>query len=311
MDSTEALGANSSVSENNIAKKLESREFIITVEVHPPRGHLVSKTFNSIKVLLEKVHVDAFNTTDIPLAQARLSATAMSSLLSSYFSVDTIMHVATRYRNVLSLQSDLLGAHALGVNNVFVFMGDPPSMGDYPGASSLSDVTSSQLISLISDMNKGISLGGAPLNQPTEFTVGCAINLQADDMDQELESLKRKVDAGAQFILSQVVFDSDPVEKVAELTKGFPIPLILGILPLRSYKHASFLNKSVPGMSVSEDILNRLNNAHGDASMEGVRIAQEALNKTVSIISGAYLVPAFNRYDYVAEVISGLSVLDQ
>tara|TARA_Y100000590_G_C15675524_1_gene997857 strand:- start:684 stop:1616 length:933 start_codon:yes stop_codon:yes gene_type:complete len=310
MNSNELLGGDSSAGKSAIAKKLESGEFIVTVEVHPPRGHLVNKTFNSIKALLEKVQIDAFNTTDIPLAQARLSSTAMSSLITSYFSVDTIMHVATRYRNVLSLQSDLLGAHALGVSNVFVFMGDPPAMGDATEASSLSDVTSSELISLISDMNSGIGLGGVNLNQATNFTVGCAINLEADDMDKELESLKRKVDAGAQFILSQTVFDAEPVEKVAELTKGFPIPLVLGVLPLRSHKHASFLNNSVPGMTVPQGVLDRLYNAEGDVGLEGVRIAQEILNKSISIIGGAYLVPAFNRYDYVAEVISGLANVD-
>ena len=139
---------------------------------------------------------------------------------------------------------------------------------------------------------------------------GMEMKMEVTELLKELESLKRKVDAGAQFILSQTVFDAEPVEKVAELTKGFPIPLVLGILPLRSHKHASFLNDSVPGMTVPPGVLDRLYNAEGDVGLEGVRIAQEILNKSISIIGGAYLVPAFNRYDYVAEVISGLANVD-
>jgi 5,10-methylenetetrahydrofolate reductase len=293
---------------SDFGRKLSNNEFVVTVEVHPPRGYKLDNTLKSLELLLDKVDVDAFNTTDIPLAQARLSPIAMSVLLTEKFNKETILHVANRYRNILALQSDLLGAHALGIRNAFVFMGDPPEMGDVPTASSLSDVTSSELIKIVSGMNRGLGLSGNKLDDPTFFTVGCAINLEPDDIESEIESLKRKIDAGADFILSQVTFSENAVEKFANIMGGFPIPLVLGVLPLRSYKHAEFLDNAVPGMNVPNQVLDRLELAGASGSEEGIIITQEILEEGRDLIAGAYVVPAFGRYDDVAKVIGGLSI---
>jgi homocysteine S-methyltransferase len=288
------------------ATKLRAGRFVMTVEVHPPRGYQIDKTLVSLRRLLERIHVDAFNTTDAPLAQSRMSAVAMSTLLQSSLGVEAILHVATRYRNLLALQSDLLGAHALGVRNAFVFMGDPPSMGDYPKASSISDITSSGFIRILKQANVGQEIGGHRLDQPTSFTLGCALNLESPDMDAELESLKRKVDAGADFILTQSVFASEPVERLHKRLGGFPLPLILGVLPLRSARHAEFLHNEVPGMVIPKSVRQRLHDTGDDALREGVTIAQELLNTVYPEIAGAYMVPAFGRYGAVADVVTGL-----
>jgi homocysteine S-methyltransferase len=289
-----------------LAKKLQAKEFVVTVEVHPPRGFHVEKTLLDLRKLLGRIDVDAFNCTDAPLAQGRMSALAMGSLIQSRLGVEAIMHVATRYRNLLALQSDLLGAHALGVRNVFVFMGDPPSMGDYPTSVSFSDITSSGLIRLITGANQGHDLNGKAIDEPASFLVGCALNLEPQDMDRELESLKRKVDAGAQFILSQVVFSPEPVERLHDRLRGFPVPLILGVLPLRSARHAEFLHNEVPGMVIPDDVRRRMQEAGDRGLQAGVQIAQELLARVRPAIAGGYMIPAFGRYDAVADVVSGL-----
>ncbi|MBI4201426.1 MAG: bifunctional homocysteine S-methyltransferase/methylenetetrahydrofolate reductase [Chloroflexi bacterium] len=292
----------------NLARKL-GKDFVVTVEVHPPRGFDVSSTLVELRKLLRMVHVDAFNATDSPLAQGRMNSLAMSTLLQTRLGVEAILHLATRYRNLLALHSDLLGAHALGVRNVFVFMGDPPAMGDYPQAISLSDVTSSGLIRLIKQANAGLDLSGRPIDQPTSFLVGCALNMEASDMDKEFQSLERKVAAGADFILTQAVFDPETVEKVHRRLGGFPRPVIMGILPLRSFRHAEFLQNEVPGIVIPEALMRRMRDAGRWAAEAGVTAAQELLKAVHAKIAGAYFIPSFGHYQTVAEVLAGLSHL--
>lgn len=291
-----------------LAQKLGKR-FVVTVEVHPPRGFDVSETLGKLRNLLRLTNVDAFNATDIPLAQGRMSALAMSTLLQTRLGVEAIMHVATRYRNLIALHSDLLGAHALGVRNMFVFMGDPPSIGDYPQAVSFSDVTSSGLIKLISGANSGLDLSGRPIEQSTSFFTGCALNLEAQDMDGELRSLDRKLEAGADFILTQAVFDPEAVERCRQRLGGFPLPVIMGVLPLRSLRHTEFLHNEVPGMVIPEDAHQRMKDAGRSGAEAGVQLAQELLEAVHSQIGGVYLIPSFGRYDVVADVMAGLPEL--
>ena len=288
-----------------LSKKL-GKQFVVTVEVHPPRGFDVSTTLASLRNLLGMVNVDAFNCTDIPLAQGRMSALAMSSLVQTRLGAEAIMHIATRYRNLLALQSDLLGAHALGVRNVFVFMGDPPQMGDYPQAVSFSDITSSGLIRLMSQANKGLDTAGRPIEQSTSFLVGCALNLEAEDVDEERASLERKIAAGADFILTQSVFRPEAVEKWRQMLGGFPKPLILGVLPLRSYRHAEFLHNEVPGMVIPPECQSRMKEASKEGGEMGIALAQELLREVRSGIAGVYFVPSFGRYEVVAQVLHGL-----
>ena len=282
------------------------KQFVITVEVHPPRGFDVSGTLLELRKLLGMVNVDAFNATDSPLAQGRMSALAMSTLIQTRLGVEAILHMATRYRNLLALHSDLLGAHGLGVRNVFVFMGDPPSIGDYPMAVSLSDVTSSGLVRLLHQANAGQDLSGRIMEQPTSFFVGCALNMEASDMDREFQSLERKLAAGANFILTQAVFDPEAVERCHQRLGGFPLPVIMGLLPLRSIRHAEFLHNEVPGMMVPEWVRQRMREAGRRGHEVGVALAQELLQAVYPKIAGAYIIPSFGRYDTVADILTGL-----
>ena len=288
-----------------LSQKL-GKQFVVTVEVHPPRGFDVSTTLTSLRNLLGMANVDAFNCTDIPLAQGRMSALAMSSLVQTRLGTEAIMHIATRYRNLLALQSDLLGAHALGVRNIFVFMGDPPQMGDYPQAVSFSDITSSGLIHVISQANEGLDTAGRPIEQSTSFLVGCALNLEAEDMDKEQASLERKIAAGADFILTQAVFRPEAVEKWRQRLGGFPKPLILGVLPLRSYRHAEFLHNEVPGIVIPSECQLRMKEAGKEGGEMGIVLAQELLKEVHSSIAGVYFVPSFGRYEVAAQVLHGL-----
>ena len=287
-----------------LLQKLHDDEFATTVEVHPPRGFFFERTLDSLKALMERVYVDAFNATDVPLAQARMSAVALSVLLQRQTGVEAILHTGTRNRNVLSLHSDLIGAHALNVRNVFVFHGDNPSIGDYPNASSLSDVTSSQLISALSRMNAGEEVAGHTLPEPTSFAIACALSPNVPHIDEEIASLQRKVEAGAHYILTQTVFDAAPVRRFHDLLGGFPLPVVLGVLPLQSARHAEFLHNNVPGMVIPESIRRRLHAAGDNGRAEGAAIARELIEETREMIAGVYMIPSFGRYDVVADVLA-------
>ena len=291
---------------SKLASKL-GNEFVITVEVHPPRGFDASTTFRKLGDLLERTHVDAFNATDAPLAQTRMSALAMSSLLQRELKTEALMHVATSFRNLPAILGDLLGAHALGVRNVLVFKGDPPQTGDFPSATSVSDVTSSGLVRLIANANAGRELDGIELDEPTAFTSGVIFSPERAHWGEERASLERKVGAGADFIVTQAVFDPESIERSRRLLGGFPLPVIMGVLPLRSARHADFLESNVPGFVIPKHVREAMRStAPAEAIATGVRLARELIESVYSEISGVYLMPAFARYQTVADVMSGL-----
>ena len=288
-----------------LLQRLRDGEFITTVEVHPPRGFALDRTLDSLTSLLEKVRIDAFNATDVPLAQARMSAVALSVHLQGHTGVEAILHAATRNRNVLALHSDLIGAHTLNVRNVYVFRGDNPSIGDYPDASSLSDVTSSQLISALSRLNAGEEVAGHTLPEPSSFAIACALSPNSPHIDEELASLERKVDAGAHYVITQTVFDPEPVRRYHDRLGGFPLPVVLGVLPLQSARHAEFLHNNVPGMVIPEPTRRRLRDAGENGRAEGAAIARELIDDVRGMISGVYMIPSFGRYEIVADVLGG------
>ena len=235
-----------------------------------------------------------------------MSALAMSTLIQSRLGTEAVMHLALRHRNLVALHSELLGAHALGVRNVFVVMGDLPSIGDYPNATPISDITASGSIKLIKSFNSGRDLAGKPIEQSTSFFVGCAFNLAASDMDKELKALDRKVSAGADFVLTQPVYEPEYVEQARQRLGGFPVPVLLGVLPLRSHRHAEFLHNEVPGMVIPEELRARMREAGDDGANVGIEMAQSMLNSVRNDISGIYFMPPFGRYDSVIEVMDGI-----
>ncbi len=292
-----------SASPTRLAERLANGEFTVAVEVLPPRGFDLTAMLDHVGAIASHVH--AVNVPDSPRAQGRMSALAACSLLQTHLGVETILHVAIRHRNLLALHSDLLGAHALGARNVFVVLGDKPAGGDYPSATEVSDVTSSGLIRIMANLNAGIGANGAAAEAPASFCIGAALNLNAEDMDAELRVLERKVKAGAHFLLTQPVYDAERVERLAQRLGGFPLPVLLGVLPLRTLRHAEFLDAAVPGITVPGEVYERLRRAP-DVRAEGIAISQELLRAARGRIGGAYFMPPFERYAVVQETMAGL-----
>ena len=289
-----------------LAERLERGEFVVTVELSPPRGFDIGPTLDKLRGIAG--HIDAVNVADSPRAQGRMSALATGSLLQSRLGVETVMHMAIRHRNLLALHSDLLGAHALGVRNVFTVMGDVPITGDYPQATAVTDVTASGLIRLMAGFNRGFDANGRELDSPTSFFIGAALNLNAPDLDRELRVLERKVAAGAHFLLTQPVYAPEDVERVETTLGGFPLPVIMGVLPLRSVRHARFLHNEVPGIVTPLHVLDRIERAGEGAAAEGIAISRELLSAVADRIAGAYFMPPFERFGIVSETLEGLSL---
>ena len=290
----------------SLAKRLNKGEFIVTMEVDPPRGFDISTTLEKLRTVTGTVH--ALNVADSPRAQGRMSALATGSLIQSKLGIETIIHMATRHRNLVALHSDLLGAHALGVRNVFVVMGDVPVTGDYPEATSVADISASGLVQLITKFNNGVDNANRSIDQPTSFLVGAAFNFSAPDLDRELNVMERKVKAGANFILTQPVYDPNQVELVWQRLGGFPLPVIMGVLPLRSERHAQFLHNEVPGISIPEEAFQRISAKNSDPAKEGIFMSQELLKAVHQRLGGVYFIPPFERYQVVQETMSGVDI---
>jgi homocysteine S-methyltransferase len=227
--------------------------------------------------------------------------------------VETVLHFPTRGRNLLRVQGDLLAAHALGVRNVFVVMGDPTAIGDYPDAMDNYDLVPSGLIKLIKQgFNEGVDHAGVDIGQPTSFFAGCALNLTPNNLTEEIKNLRRKLNAGADFILTQPVFDpSKAVESlcaIREALDGLRVPILVGILPLASARHAAFLHHEVPGILIPDSVRARMDNAGENAARAGIEIAIELVEqmRAATSIQGIYIMPAFSRFDYAAEVIEAV-----
>jgi methionine synthase / methylenetetrahydrofolate reductase(NADPH) len=297
----------SSESPSRLAQKLAEGKFVVSVEMDPPRGLSAHKLIAGASLLAE-AGADVINVADSPMARMRMSPWAVCDLIQQQVGADTTLHFPTRGRNLLRVQGDLLAAHALGIRNVFVVMGDPTAIGDYPEAMDNYDLVPSGLIKLIKhSFNAGLDHAGADIGGPTSFFVGCALNLCPKNPDQEIKNLRRKLEAGADFILTQPVFQPEAAEvflKRYENQHGrLKTPILVGVLPLYGLRHALFLHNEVPGVSISDAIQDRMKAAGEKAPREGVQIALEMIDQMKSWASGIYLMPAFSRYDLAAEVV--------
>jgi homocysteine S-methyltransferase len=219
-----------------------------------------------------------------------------------------VLHFPTRGSKLLRVQGDLLAAHALGVRNVFVVMGDPTAIGDYPDAMDNYDLVPSGLIKLIKQgFNTGVDHAGADIGQPTSFFAGCALNLTAVDPDDEIKNLRRKVRAGADFILTQPIYDPLAakafLERANEEIGGLKVPVLIGLLPLVSARHAAFLQNEVPGIEIPEEVQARMARSGDREARTGIEIAIELIYQIKQFAQGIYLMPAFNHFDYAAEII--------
>lgn len=290
-----------------LAQKLAAGKFVISVEMDPPRGLAPHKIIAGASMLAE-AGADVINVADSPMARMRMSPWAVCELIQRDVGIETTLHFPTRGRNLLRVQGDLLAAHALGIRNVFVVMGDPTSIGDYPEAMDDYDLVPSGLMKLISQrFNKGIDHAGSDIGQPTTFFVGCALNLLPPNPEREIKVLRRKIANGADFALTQPVYQPDVAHEFLKSYENqfgpLPIPVLVGILPLYGTRHAAFLHNEVPGIIIPDSIQHRIEAAGNDAPQEGVRIAAELVDKIKGWGRGIYLMPAFGRYDLSAEVI--------
>jgi methionine synthase / methylenetetrahydrofolate reductase(NADPH) len=294
---------------SQLSQKLTRGAFVMAVEMDPPRG-LSTHRLMAGAALLQEAGADVINVADSPMARMRMSPWAVCALIQEKLGIETTLHFPIRGRNLLRVQGDLLAAHALGVRNVFVVMGDPTAIGDYPDAMDDYDVVPSGLISLIKrEFNMGVDHTGADIGQPTAFYVGGALNLSPaeHELEREVKVARRKVRAGVDFFLTQPIYDAAqaerPVEAYAAHYGPLERPLLVGILPLYGVRHAHFLHNEVPGIAIPQEIVDRLASAGDEAPLEGVRIAVELIAKVRSWAQGIYLMPAFNRYDLAAEVL--------
>jgi 5,10-methylenetetrahydrofolate reductase len=251
------------------------------------------------------------NVADSPMARMRMSPWAVCDLIQRQVGVDTTLHFPTRGRNLLRVQGDLLAAHALGVRNVFVVMGDPTAIGDYPEAMDNYDLAPTGLIKLVKQgFNAGVDHSGSEIGQPTSFHVGAALNLAPQDGVRETQLLKRKLVNGADFFLTQPVYEPKVakafLENYVSGNGGLDKPILVGILPLFGARHANFLHNEVPGISIPDDIRARIEAAGDKAAAEGVKIAVELIEEIRPWAQGIYLMPAFGRYDLAAEIIEAV-----
>jgi homocysteine S-methyltransferase len=292
---------------SELAQKMASNQFIVAVEMDPPRGLSTKKLLAGASLIADS-GADVINVADSPMARMRMSPWAVCSLIQRYIGIETVLHFPTRGRNLLRVQGDLLAAHALGIRNVFVVMGDPTSIGDYPEAMDNYDVVPSGLIKLIKQsFNIGIDHAGSEIGQPTSFFVGSALNLNPQNLEKELKNHLRKKKAGSDFVLTQPIFDSkqalEHLKWYREQAKDQNLKVLIGILPLVTDRHAAFLHNEVPGIIIPEKIIDRMRKAGESSAKEGIRIAVELIEEMREAVQGVYLMPAFNRFDYVSEII--------
>lgn len=283
------------------------QKFVVSVEVNPPPGLSLASALEGARAL-KRGGVDVINVADGPRAQARMGNLALCLRIQQEVGMPALMHVTSRDRNLLGQVAHLLAAHELGVRNLVVITGDPPKMGDFPNATAVYDTDSIGMLRLITAMNRGFDPGGKPLGGATQFFCATGAEPGALDYERELERLHQKVDAGAELVMTQPVYDARVLDRMLRDIESLKVPVLVGLLPLASYRNAEFLHNEVPGMQVPEGIRERMRSAGpGEAGRsEGIAIAREMLIEVKDRVAGAYIMPPFGRHDLALRVIEGI-----
>ena len=290
------------------AAKLAAREFVTSVEIVPPRGVNADRMLADVG-LLKAAGVDAVNVPDGPRAQSRMGAVMTSLLIEQRVGIETVTHYCCRDRNLLGMLSDLLGASAVGLRNILLITGDPPKMGPYPDATAVFDIDSIGLTNLVRHLNEGLDPGGNPIGEPTRYAIGVGCNPAALDPQIELKRFMYKVEAGAEFAVTQPVFDVAQLERFLREIDSVRIPVVAGIWPLVSARNAEFLANEVPGVVVPEAVLHRMRQANErskeHAVAEGIAIAREMLSQVRDTVSGVQVSAPFGKVDLALQVFAG------
>ena len=291
-----------------LAAALAAGRFVVSVEIDPPRSVRIDRTIEAAR-LLQAAGVDVVNVSDSAMARVRMGAMAVAFGIQHDLDLECVVHFTTRDRNLMALESELLGAHALGVRNVLALTGDPPRVGDYPTGTGVWDVDSIGLISVLARLNRGEDQAGSPIGQRAGFTIACALDPTAADAATEWERLERKLDAGADLVMTQPLYAVAQVE--AMLTearrrfgpRGFPVPLLLGVLPLVSARHAEFLHNEVPGIVIPDAARAAMHAAGERGSEVGIEMADALLGAVEAEVAGTYVMPSFGRYEQCAGLV--------
>lgn len=285
----------------SLKEKHENRIFTVTAELDPPKSASAEVTERQVEEIAP--YVDAVNIADCPMAKLRMSPIALSSIIQHKYNVESIFHLTCRDRNVLGLQAELLGAYALGVHNILTLTGDPPSIGDHKNAKGVFEVDSTGLIEIARTLNEGKDLMGNKLNKPTDFYIGTTANPGTPDLDAEIRRLEGKKKAGVKFIQTQPVYDIKQAESFLEAAKDLDLPILFGIVPLKSAKMAHYFNNNVPGITVPHPIVEAMEKGGRET---GLKLARELVTALHELpVSGVHLMPV-NDIPAVSYIADGL-----
>ncbi|MDR2697328.1 MAG: bifunctional homocysteine S-methyltransferase/methylenetetrahydrofolate reductase [Holophagales bacterium] len=290
---------------SRLSAKLSRGEFVVSVELVPPKGLDVEQMLQKASQIKE-LGADSINIPDGPRAMARLSALSTAVLLHQRLGIEPVLHYACRDRNLLGIQADLMGAAAFDIRNVLAITGDPPKLGPYPKATAVFDVDSIGLVGILRRLNHGLDIGGSPIGSPAKFSIGVGANPDAPDREREWARFRRKVEAGAEWAVTQPVFDAESLFRFLDFAQGFDIPVIAGLWPLKSLRNAQFMATEIPGVNVPRAVLERMASRKSapDQLKEGMDIAHEILEATRPRINGLQLSAPFGQVELVAPFIS-------
>jgi methionine synthase / methylenetetrahydrofolate reductase(NADPH) len=288
---------------SRLARELAQKRFAISVELTPPRGIDPGRMLAGAR-LLKEAGVDYANVTDSAMARMRMGVIACAALVQQQVGLEAIAHFTCRDRNVMAIQSELIGAHALGIRNIIALRGDPPRVGDNPTATAVWDVSAVGLITIIANLNRGLDANGTPIGDGAGFHVGAAVNPGADDLERELRLLRRKIAAGADFVVTNPIYDPAALDRLRDIAAQVRVPVLVGVLPLRSVRQAEYLHHEVPGITVPQALRDRLAKAGDGAEELGVELAVDFLEAARTQVQGAYVIPSLGRYDLAARVVT-------
>lgn len=285
----------------------KKKDFFVSVELDPPKGAVTKKLLKAAAMLYES-GADSINIGDSPMARVRMSSLASCQLISNKVGIETIIHFTTRDRNLMGIQADLLGCQALGIRNILALTGDPPALGNYAHATAVYDVDSIGLIRIISQLNQGKDIAGNTIGKPTNLSIGCALNCTHEDRKLELDRFKRKLEAGAHFVMTQPIYQVSDLSDFLDEFGDCPVPILVGIMPLHSSKHAEYLHNEVPGISIPDKIRAAMAKAGDQGARIGLELAEALLEQVRDICQGTYLVPSFGRYEDMCDLTRRLKL---
>jgi homocysteine S-methyltransferase len=307
LNSDAAGSADVALGPTGLAAGLAAGRFVISVEIDPPRSVNIERTLRSAQ-LVRDAGADLVNISDSAMARVRMGAMAVGFAIQRELGLESLIHFTTRDRNLMALESELLGAHALGVRDILALTGDPPGVGDYPGGTGIWDIDSTGLIGILSRLNRGEDQAGRPIGAPAGFTIACALDPTADDLDRELDRLSGKIEAGAHLIMTQPIYAAAQWHRFMERAAArwgdrLPRPVLLGVLPLHTARHAEFLHNEVPGITIPDDVRAAMH-AAGDRGAEvGLETSLQLLGEMHGLVDGTYVMPSFGRYEQSAELV--------